>query len=445
MALALQLREGSGMTGCDSCGTAEREIQRSDELDISLCGPCFAARTAQADSGSLAVVEERVGLTLPVLSLDAALADIPDRPEWCWDGFIGPRTVTLIAGRPKVGKSTFLFGLIGALESGRAFAGRATRQAGVLLLTEERQSTLKPKVERFGISGQGVQILMRHQIGGVDWHAIAELAAAYCKAHALRVLVVDTWDKWSGLTGERENSAGDVTEALAPLLKAAGQGLAVVIVSHQRKSAGSHGEAVRGSNALTGGVDVVTELERMQRGAEELDPDARLLKSLSRYDETPAELGVRLVDDGYEATDREALRVGSERERIRDRLTQIGEVTADAETAKALGMRKQSLLDRLQEMRASGEVERQGSGKKGDPFRFLPRDSVLGTENSASSLRAPSNEDSADSVPKSRFPKGERGENGRHRPEVDAELVWDFTGRNEQLEAVGVEAYGEAA
>ena len=67
---------------------------------------------------------------------------------------------------------------------------------------------------------------------------------------------------------------------------------------------------VRGSNALTGGVDVVTEVERLTRGEEELDPDARMLKSLSRYEETPAELGIRLSNEGYEATDREALRMG---------------------------------------------------------------------------------------------------------------------------------------
>jgi hypothetical protein len=303
---------------CDNCGATEN-VATSAELGTTLCGGCYEERANQLDAAPGQPHDDAIdGLALPILSVDAALAGTPDNPEWYWEGFVGPRTVTLFAGRPKVGKSTLLLGLIGALASGRPFAGRATRLTRLLLLTEERQSTLKPKVERFGIEGQCLRLLMRHQVSGVAWPTIAEQCAAYCQLHGIGVVVIDTWDKWSGLNGERENSAGDVTEALAPLLKAAGQGLAVIIVSHQRKSAGSHGEAIRGSNALTGGVDVVTEIERMKRGEDELDPDARILKSLSRYDETPAELGVRLVGDSYEATDREALRVSKERERIRD-------------------------------------------------------------------------------------------------------------------------------
>src|SRR5215203_4497455 len=80
---------------------------------------------------------------------------------------------------------------------------------------------------------------------------------------------------------------------------AAGDGLAVLIVAHQRKAAGKHGEAVRGSNALTGGVDVIIELER---AGEDLGRRMRVLRAESRFTATPEELvGELTEDEGYVA------------------------------------------------------------------------------------------------------------------------------------------------
>jgi hypothetical protein len=103
---------------------------------------------------------------------------------------------------------------------------------------------------------------MRHDAGTIGWPELVRQAMAYCHQHQLGVLFVHTWDRWTGLRGDLENAAGAVNEALEPLQYAAAGGLAVVLVTHQRKSLGEFGEAVRGSTALTGGVDIVVELER---------------------------------------------------------------------------------------------------------------------------------------------------------------------------------------
>jgi hypothetical protein len=66
---------------------------------------------------------------------------------------------------------------------------------------------------------------------------------AYCAQHKLTVLVVDTFDRWTGLRGDAENAAGAVNAALEPLQYAAAAGLAVLLLSHQRKSSGEYGEA----------------------------------------------------------------------------------------------------------------------------------------------------------------------------------------------------------
>ena len=45
---------------------------------------------------------------LRIAPLHTALTHVPPEPPWLWDGYVAPGLVTLLAGRPKVGKSTLL-------------------------------------------------------------------------------------------------------------------------------------------------------------------------------------------------------------------------------------------------------------------------------------------------------------------------------------------------
>ena len=157
-------------------------------------------------------------------------------------------------------------------------------------------------MRRWALPPDAVHLLMRHEARDAAWPAIVEEAAAYCREHELGIIVVDTWDRWTGLRGDAENRAGDVNEALEPLAYAAASGLAVFIATHQRKSVGEYGEAVRGSNALTGGVDVVVELERPAPSVS-AGKGARVLRAVSRFASTPDEL---VADSTTTATTRAA-------------------------------------------------------------------------------------------------------------------------------------------
>jgi 5S rRNA maturation endonuclease (ribonuclease M5) len=308
---------------------------------------------------------------LPFAPLSAALANAPEEPEWRWRGYLAPGVIALLAGRPKVGKSTLLFGLIDALLAGRPFLDQPTRPTGVLVLSEEREGTLKEKATRFGLDGH-VHLLMRHQLGQVGWREAVAEARAYCHEHGLGVLVVDTFAAWAGLKGDEETKPGPVLEALQPLSEAAGDGLAVLLVAHQRKAGGAYGEAVRGSNALAGGVDVVVELERPPSDAQ-AEGKARVLHAVSRYSGTPDELACVLDEDGYQACgDVGSLREDGEKVRLRQLLRDDGEATV-AELADGAELTAATARRRLDDMAAAGEVEREGTGKRGDPYRFRPR------------------------------------------------------------------------
>ena len=271
--------------------------------------------------------------------LNAALRETPARAEWAWSGYVPRRGLTALAGRPKVGKSYLLFGLLAALRRGEPFLGCKTTATRAVLLTEERHTTLREKRDHFELT-DGVDVLMRHEATGVPWAELVAEVGAYCShardraAHSRHLGQVD------GLGGEQENVAGAVNEAMAPLLDVAVE-RAVLVSTHQRKAGGKHGEAVRGSNALAGAVDVLVELERM-KGADE---DARVLYAVSRYVETPAEMGLRFTEDGYERGETSEIRTADSRRRVLAALEKLGggtakEIGAEADVSESTARRR---------------------------------------------------------------------------------------------------------
>jgi hypothetical protein len=162
---------------------------------------------------------------------------------------------------------------------------------------------------------------------------------------------------------------GSVLEVLAPLAYVAGEGLAVVVVAHQRKSPGAYGAAVRGSNALTGSVDVVIELERFG----DVSEDSRVLRTVSRYASTPEELVAALTDDGYDARgDTTAARQDAEREQVLETLRLLDrELTARDLTEEIDGLNERAARRHCQRLVADGDARKVGAGKKGDPHRWI--------------------------------------------------------------------------
>ena len=312
----------------------------------------------------------------PVFITLAQLANAPEvEPDWIWPGYVTPGSLTLLAGRPKVGKSTLLFELMAAIDGGATFCGRATRRARIVLLSEEREGTLREKARSRQWS-DAVSLLLHHTAYAITWPEIVRYAAEHVGPGGL--VIVDTLADFAGLAADAENTAGAVLSTLRPLQEVAGNDRAVLVVSHQRKAAGDHGEAVRGSNALTGAVDVVIEFER----APGIGDYGRVLKAGSRFSATPADLVVRQTERGYEAFGELAsATAASELERVAARIAELGEVTAE-EIAEDLGLSKGTVQRRLVALRSAGRLARTGAGNRGDPYRWRPVfDSASGDPN----------------------------------------------------------------
>jgi predicted transcriptional regulator len=263
-----------------------------------------------------------------------------------------------------VGKSTLLFALIAALQDGSAFLGLPAKQSGVLLLTEERKGTLASKVKRWTLNGS-VHHLRRQQAVGETWAGIVHHATAYCHENRLGVLMVDTFSEWARIVNE--NEAGEVLAAIGALQQAADTGLAVQVVSHQRKSPGRFGEAVRGSNALTGAVDIIVEVERSLTFR---DANMRVLRAVSRYDEMPEDLVIALTEDGFEVRgDSEHAQADEDRRHILEAIQQSGSATTK-EIAELTGLPNATVSRHAAALYEAEAIGRTGAGKRTDPHTW---------------------------------------------------------------------------
>jgi hypothetical protein len=308
---------------------------------------------------------------LPFRPLGEALRDAPDEPPWLVQGMVARTLLTVLGGRPKVGKSTFAFGMLKAVAHSELFVDVPTVRARSLLLTEERHLTLNEKRRAFALEDDDVHVLMRHEADG-DWPVIVEQAVRYCLDHDLAILVVDTWDKWPDFYADSENNSGDVLTNLAPLQLAAGSDLAVLILAHQRKGRGRYGEALRGSNAFAGAVDVILELER---AASELgDQGGRVLYGTSRLMGTPEKLTLTWdATTGLYITENiEEAQLGADRARVIAALD--NEERTRAELAeRAGGIRTERLIAVLNDLVAGHVAYRAGAGVRGRPHRWRLR------------------------------------------------------------------------
>ena len=232
--------------------------------------------------------------------LGSILTESHERIEWLVPGIIAPGVLTILSAEPKAGKSTLVAAWLDALATGGDFLGDTLPQTQSVWRTEERPPTLLPKVERWpGL--ETVETLMLHERDGRDWPELIADATHLALASGARLLVVDTFAAWAQLAGDDEQSSGHVLAAMKSLAEAAGKGLAVLLVTHERKSGGDYGRGVRGSGALVGAVDIIVQLTRST--AEQ--PTRRRLSFSSRFPDTPEALHITLGPDGYHLAEAE--------------------------------------------------------------------------------------------------------------------------------------------
>ncbi len=298
----------------------------------------------------------------------------PENPDWIWEGFFTVGGITMAIGKIKAaGKTTFITHACGSILDGNPFLGYPTKKTGVMYLTEQTNESFREHLRRANLLDRDDFVLLPwHHTKGVSWPDVVDMAVEEAKKRGLGLLVVDTLSRYANLEGDSENNAGDAMKAMKPLKFAAGEGLGVAVIGHERKSGGNVGDAGRGSSAFGGEVDIIASIKRPEGSTR---PTIREIHTLSRFDQTPEKLVVELTDKGYRALGSDAAVAEEEaREAILEVLPNTREkaITEKELLAKVKedGVNRTTAQAAMNGMLADEVIFRCGKGVKGDPYRY---------------------------------------------------------------------------
>jgi len=297
-----------------------------------------------------------------VTAADLMAAELPP-VRWGVRGVL-PEGVTLLAGKPKLGKSWLALGLCVAVAAGGVALGtRQVEQGDVLYLAlEDNRRRLQKRLGKMlcGPAPEGLEISTSWP--KLDEGGVEALGAWLGEHPEARLIVVDTLAKIRPRT-RGQNVYQDDYAALEELLPlAAEHEVAIMVVHHTRKMAAADPlDEISGSTGLTGGVDGVLVLKRDRGKADAvLHVDGRDIEEPAEYalkwDAETA--GWTIVGDAGE------YRMSEERKDIIGVLVEAGEFLSPGEVADVLGKPRNTIKQRLWHMAQDRQVDNR-NGKYG--------------------------------------------------------------------------------
>lgn len=292
----------------------------------------------------------------PVVLVNLDTEEIVDDPvDWFEmlgeEGFTGRELTWLISSLPKCGKSTLLY------HCSRSWALAGYR---VIILSEEPAPIIRLRARRLNMTK--IEKLAIYRGTGAPWNNVLR----WLRDQRFDLLIIDTTRYWFRLPAERENDAATIMSVVTPIQDVTRNQQACLILSHHiRKGGGEEGRGHAGSTAWVGVADVASELLRIGN-----DRNRRVIKSESRFDTYHAELLLEMTGTDYRSLgDAEGVTMTEVKRRALECLSDATPITVDLlmgdlDPVPSKGTLSVALRDLLKE----GLVEREGSGKKGNPY-----------------------------------------------------------------------------
>jgi hypothetical protein len=299
-----------------------------------------------------------------------------DPSLWLWEGFLARGSITLLTSLWKSGKSTLLATLLARMKEGGQFGGKALKAGRAVVVSEETREGWHRRHQTLSF-GRNIRWFCR-PFGGrprpEEWLALVEQILRIHQRLGVDLLAIDPLA--TIMSGDKENSAGGVLETLMPLQQLTDRGVSVLLEHHPRKGKILVGQAARGSGALGAYADIVIEMGWY--GRPNSKDRRRRLQGFSRHEETPRRWVIEWTGDG-----RDYVGLGEAPESDPERGWQ--EVKAVLEKADKK-LTRQGILNRwpkdspppgstnlwnwLDLALKEGRVQREGAGRKKDPYVF---------------------------------------------------------------------------
>jgi hypothetical protein len=308
---------------------------------------------------------------LEVLSIRDLFTRTWPEPTWAVPGLL-PVGLTVLAGRPKIGKSWLSLQLMQSVTTGGVFLGRKVEHGSCLYLALEDPP--RRLLERAKL--QGWQDLDAHAdfVTVGNWRrGDGRQLAGIIREKGYRLVIVDTLAR--AFTGDK-NSGDDMTAQLTPIQEAAHAGNCAVLLIHHFNKLGA---------ATTGTADGITEPDPLVnlQGSISIGGMADCIMGLYKqadkrgilltgYGRDVEEYSLNLVFDrtthSWQATDADAPKQTDERAQVLAAVEDLGPSTL-TEINAILKVDKGNLYKRLQNMVNLGMLD------KGDKGRYsIPTD-----------------------------------------------------------------------
>lgn len=277
-------------------------------------------------------------------------------PRYVVPGYV-VEGLTVLGGKPKLGKSWWAYNVALAVATGqRAMGSVECEQGDVLYLAlednlrrvKDRIGALTPLRKKLGIDLSRLDI--RIDAPRIDNGLFKELEDWISEKEKPRLIIIDVYMK---VRPPRKNGVDPYSAdyaAVVPLQEFANQnGIAILLVTHTRKmEAEDPLETVSGTNGVTGAADTVLVLSRSSKG--------NILYGRGRDIQ---EIETALKFDGGRWTilgDADEVRLSDERRKILVALRDADSPLAPKDIADATGLKAVNVRNLLPKMRRAGEV-----------------------------------------------------------------------------------------
>ena len=210
------------------------------------------------------------GPTLKLLTADEILTTDWPEPVWAIPGLL-PAGLTILAGKPKVGKSWLALQIAQAVAAGGVALGERVERGPVLYLAlEDPGARLKERMQKqgwpAGLPAEFMPLgIFETQMGDLR-NGGGEKLAQQIEARGYRLVVLDTLSRSLNGANVDQLDVAAVTAALTPVQEMAhAHNCAVIMVDHHRKGFGKNSDAIAdilGSTAKGAMADCVWGLYR---------------------------------------------------------------------------------------------------------------------------------------------------------------------------------------
>ena len=295
------------------------------------------------------------------------LGELLARPEvpvdWLWQGRLAAGTVAAVVSKPKVGKSTFARNLCLAVSRGEEFLGLPTKGGlCIYLALEERFEDVTADFRAMGATGDEPILIHADTTPESGVRALIALV----REQKPVLVVIDPLFRMIHVKDEKAYAEG--YKALGPLIDIArATGTHLQVTHHSGKALKTDAiDSPLGTTAIGGAVNSLLVLKRTET--------YRTIQTVQRLGEWMPET-VLQFDSESRRLSVGGTRFEAERQECQEAILEFLKAAGEGKTEPEIDEQVdgKTILKRkaLRALVAEGRVTREGSGKKGNPYKYL--------------------------------------------------------------------------